>query len=488
MKFVKLSKKNLLPFVLGGIISLFFCLTAIYTLKYTSPFCRADDWRFIKIFLMPFMKGDFDFRQLWSDPTHPDPIMAILFILNAKLFNLQMNYSALGGIIFQFGSMIILIIGLVKSLYHKEKDCFNILLATIIFCLLLFSFNYTSQYEWYLVTKNYFDYFLAFILVLLINNYAIKRKEDKTILLPILIINFFHFIFSYHLAIFTNFIFYIIFIVIKLLDKNWNKRALTLLVIFISSFIASKVFLSFMILTGNSYQSLILNNAGLLLFNFFKTLQSVGIAYLSGIFNFEFLFKFGIPLKLWEILSFPILTLFLLDLLLFFKQRIYQKSIFPGFLMLLSIVFIGSVMLIRYNPSQSSGIWCLNVPRYVIIYQIGLIGFFWNIFLIVEDFLLKHPKAKMGFQIFTINLLIFIALNWGFHLQQSLKRAQYLLQVYYPETLEKMKNPDISIVNQTISGKKATIETLSFIKENSLNIYSPDFPFQLQPDTLKIKN
>lgn len=468
-------KKFKIPLISCLITLVFSILTIFYSWKFSSPFCYADDWRFIKIFLIPFQHGDLKFSQLWSDSIHPDPIAAIIFLINAKFFNLQMNYSTYVEVLFQIAIFGIFLNELRKSI--PSNNSIKILIPIIIIALIFFSFTQTSKFEWWLVTHGFLQHFLIFIFVVLTNNAVNDKKNSIKLYVLIAIINLINLIINNHFALFGNFAIILVLTIPIIFDKDIRRKFLILTALMTFCITISVIIISFLPVAGTPSKFDFSQSLILLFSNFIKTSKSVGIAYLSGIFNFDFLSsKLGVPLELWDILSIPILLLFLLSLVFFFQQKIYIKSIFPGFLMLYSLLFIFSVLLVRYNPTQERGIFCLSWDRYIVIYQFGLIGFFWNTLLIIHkiNFFRKiSPKMKYLSLSF---LAIFLFLNWGLHYNEALKRGNYLINVYYPETALKMKNEDINIVKQTIWGRNTDEETLEYIRKNKLNIFAPNFP------------
>lgn len=468
-------KKFIFPLISCLITLSFSSLAIFYSWKFSSPFCYADDWRFIKIFLIPFQQGELKFSQLWCDSIHPDPLSAISFLINAKIFNLQMNYSIYVEVLFQIAIFGLFLNELRKSIASNYS--INILIPILIIALIFFSFTQTSQYEWWLVTHGFLQHFLILIFVKLTNNAANDKKHNIKLYVLIAIINLINLIIDNHFALFGNFAIILVLTIPIIFDKNIRIKFLILTAVMIFCIAIGVTIISLLPVVETSSQFDFFQSLILLFSNFIKTSKSVGIAFLSGVFNFDFLSsKLGVSLQLWEILSIPFLLSFLLSLFFFFQQKIYIKSIFPGFLMLYSLVFIFSVLLIRYNPTQERGIFCLSWDRYIVIYQFGLIGFFWNILLLIHKInLLKKISSKIKYQCLSFFAII-LFLNWGLHYHEALKRGSYLINVYYPETALKMKNEDINIVKQTVWGRDTDEETLEYLRKNKLNIYAPNFP------------
>ena len=71
-----------------------------YTWVNANPLVHHDGWRYTELFLKPVFEGtEWSWSLLWSDH-HPQPINALLFIANAKLFDLRLDYEALGTLFF----------------------------------------------------------------------------------------------------------------------------------------------------------------------------------------------------------------------------------------------------------------------------------------------------------------------------------------------------------------------------------------------------
>jgi hypothetical protein len=486
MKLSTLFKKNQITFIIGVIILVFFSFTFIHTWRNSSPIISNDDWRFLKLFLIPFMNGELRFSQLWGDPVHPEPLSAIYFILCAKYDHLQLNYPAYFGIIFQLGMFIILVMGLFESFSHFKNRNLFVVLATIILSLIWFSFTYTTQYEWWLVTIRYVEFFFFFLVIYLINKAILGDSGKLRLYLSIAILDIFGLLISYHFAIFLNFAIIVILLISMLVDKKVNRNQLKLFGVILISLILSKLFLSNTSMPGKSYQTIVFQNFIVIITHLIKTIESVGIAYMSAILNIGVLNKIGIPIKLIEIISILTFIIFLSNLFLFFQQKIYQKSIFPGFLMIFSLAFIASVLLVKFNPTGNLGIFCLTWNRYIVMYQIGLIGFIWNSFLLLQKYQLKYPKQLKRVLVASILLIVSLSLNWGFYYHLAIRNGKYYREVLYPRITANLKSPDLTIVRQTLGEKNATKQSIQFLKENSFNIFAPDFPYQQNNDSVQV--
>ena len=72
----------------------------LFTWRHANPLVQKDGWRYTDIFLRPVFEGSgLGWKALWGDH-HPQPLNALLFIANAKVFDLRMDLEALGAILF----------------------------------------------------------------------------------------------------------------------------------------------------------------------------------------------------------------------------------------------------------------------------------------------------------------------------------------------------------------------------------------------------
>mgnify|MGYP007027637994 CR=1 FL=1 len=108
---------------------------------------KSDGWRFIDIYLIPWSEGRLELSGFFSDH-HPAPITAGLFILNAELFGLRMDYEAMFGVLFVVLSSFILI----REMGKRNLDELSVI-AVVIITMSLVSIN---VYIWSLVAVSYY--------------------------------------------------------------------------------------------------------------------------------------------------------------------------------------------------------------------------------------------------------------------------------------------------------------------------------------------
>ena len=127
----------------------FFVLAAnvlLFTYFNSVPYVKSDGWRFIDIYLIPWSEGALRFADIFKDH-HPQPLTAVLFIINAEFFGLRMDYEAIFGLMFVILSSFIL----VRELEKRNVSKFHLIVVAVISMSLLS----VNIYTWSLVTIGY---------------------------------------------------------------------------------------------------------------------------------------------------------------------------------------------------------------------------------------------------------------------------------------------------------------------------------------------
>jgi len=481
MKIKILNRNNWISIIFIFIIFLFFSQTLLYTWKTASPYCRADDWRFIDIYLKPFYNGDLQLKDLWSDPTHPLPVYATFFIGSAKYFSLQIHYIARVAIFFQLFLGILIIFSFTKSLNGSKTISLLPIIAVISLCSIIFSFIVQTPYTWAIMTSCYLGSFLVLIVGYFSDRYYL---QTKTIYYKSLI--------TIGLTLIISFLLY----------SDWTVIfCLSLLLVLIIIFCTEKIKRNKIILLGSTLIISLL--IGLFLFTFYLkqnpsnlninitdsltlftdnpilTLKSISIGMFSGILNFKwFVNTFEPGKKLYIIFSLIFMFTYLVVLVIYFTKRLYNKSILPPTMMIYSLVFILSVLFFRYNPVDN-GMLCLYWPRYIQFYQIGIIGYLWSLFLILNSVVENKPKLRNGILVLSCSITLILIVLWTNDYRINSKTSKYLKE-RYPEVScdirDKLNNNEIEIPWSNQPNRDIS-QQLKFLHDHELNVFAPNYPY-----------
>ncbi|MBU1884499.1 hypothetical protein KKB80_09620, partial [bacterium] len=149
---IELEKKTYIKVAIIFLISLILLWTfsAVYFgYDAHSSVIRADQWRFLRIYLAPIYNGTFEFRDLWCDE-HPNAFKAVIFILNAKLFDLSISLFFYVGIISKVLFIYLFVYLLNTTL--TSVTMLNRALISLIFVSIYFSIKTINEYTLPLIT------------------------------------------------------------------------------------------------------------------------------------------------------------------------------------------------------------------------------------------------------------------------------------------------------------------------------------------------
>jgi hypothetical protein len=477
-------KKNPVPIFAILIVLGLFTLVFNYSLQVAFPFCKADDWRYILLFLKPFIEHRFHILSLWQDPSHINPLYSFCFLMNAKYFNLRMDYFVYAGVISQ-----LFLSGLFSIEFYKSTSKNNVpdwikIAGVFIINLMLFSFATQICYLWGIQAILYLAMFLMIMPVAIMKNRPVVFKMGSSlkslslivILIVIPMVLFCDWVFPFFIAAI------IVFTLLMLVDKPNRKSWFWTGLLFLVTLLLTYSILRY--IQGHSTARLSKNLSTFLIdlishpVRFFTL---IGVELISGIFNEPFITN---CLGKFSFLHLSLAALFNLSylyiLILFFKRKLFKSSIIPPMLMIFALLFIGSLVVFRNNLILSNG-YSFSTPRYIIFYQVGLVGYFWSLFLIVIQKIGTYPnKSKIRF-IEIIALSIILTANWIYCYQVSVKQIPVFQRSIVRSSnciREKAENDSIVMPANIIGGKKPVSKQVKFLKENNLNVFAPNYPYQ----------
>ena len=485
MRYQVFDKHNWMNIVIVFIVFLFFLQTLIFTWKYASPFVQADDWRFISLYLKPLFNGQFQFKYLWSDPVHPQPIYAFFFVGSAKYFNLQIHYIGRAAIFSQLLLGLLITYSFLKSLSATHNLKLLSILGSISLSTIVFSFIVDTPYTWPIMSFIILCSLLGVFIVFLSGYYYNSQKYiDIKMLIIIGVTTIISYI-SYGdwIVIFCASLLLILFFVF-FLEKSKQTKILYLSSTLIIS-LAISYFFVFLFLREASRNINVDNSIsefiGFWVNSPLLMLKSIGFALFSGLVNYEwFRVLFDGAKKVYVILSLFFLVSYFATLLLYFKKRIYRQTFLPPVMMVYSFLFIVSVLFFRYNPVDH-GELCLYWPRYIQYYQIGIIGYLWSLFLIVESYLTSSTRSRKPLIILIYSLTFVLLLMWANDYYKIQTTQARWLKSKYPivssEIRNKLTNKDIKLPGLARPVRMDIQMELHFLHDNNLNVFAPDYPY-----------
>ncbi|TYO99018.1 hypothetical protein EDC39_104142 [Geothermobacter ehrlichii] len=143
MNFIKTSKS----IALRGAPYVCFLIVFAYALYVNKDVVRADQWRFLFL-IERFMDGSLSWNDLFmSHSHHVKPGYKILFILNAILFHLNLKLELLLGIVVHLLSLLLIR----ATVFGSQEDQFNSL-CYVTLCLTWFSFNQVANFTYSLLS------------------------------------------------------------------------------------------------------------------------------------------------------------------------------------------------------------------------------------------------------------------------------------------------------------------------------------------------
>lgn len=338
----------------------------LFTYYNSIPYVKADGWRFVDSFLVPWSEGGLSFSDLFNKEAHPQPLTASLFILNAELFGLRMDYEGILGVIFAILSSYVLL----RKLQLSEIDRFSMIAIAVV----MMSLVSTNVYTWSLVTIGYIQGLISLLMIFYIDNIskATYKLRDLSILAFCLLLYFFIFGDGAKLIIASV---VGVLIVAAVFERNIDYLKI-IAVIFIIYVINTQI-----------YQALGVGgiNAGKIPDGILETifthqyefLRYVGIGLLSACVNIAVISKyFNLSIIAIEITGLVVLALYVLTCFLYYRTKIYEKTRAPVVLIGMGLLTAIAGWIFRYNPEVQEPI-SANVPRYYTMYSFGLVGVIW---------------------------------------------------------------------------------------------------------------
>ena len=449
---------------------LFFFIASgyIYGEKIHSSIVRNDEWRFIRLYLMPYYEGDFSLKMLFTDQ-HAGWFDGTIFILDAKFFELAGDLFFNIGMLSKGLVLACLLIAIKRSFYN------NGFLFCIVFFLIgsiFFSLKAPVEYNWPLVTR--FNFFLLiFIIILMRVEVALLTTLDKKNLLFIIVMIVL-LLLSHRSAALIMMLSLISVLALYLMSNLITKRKIdkNLVVLFGLIFLAIMFYYLISYFVGvNKYSSVSScdNLTCLQELSIDNLAKTFPIATLSGFIKIELLRQI-IPSDKLFLLSYCIFAGYVFVFFLGLKKNIHITTIIPFVLMLYPLLFVLSVDLFRYVPNNNHFDWRIVSPRYIKTYELGVIGFVWLFIKICAD----YKKTFLNILLYFFALM-FLAI-YVYNVKTSIKMIPF-----YEKANDRAVNSlinysgDRSEIPVWVLGGDFSEDKLLFLYQNELNVFSRRF-------------
>jgi len=478
----KSNKIDLMLFLAAVFVILFFIPVFLITIKAASPYVRADDWRFVYLYLEPLFAGDFELTILWSDPVHPMPIYAFLYVLSAKLFNLQIHYIAWLSIFFQLLLGYLILKSVNKSFKNTSTKSVFLITAFVGISTYIFSFIDTQAYLWPIMTTCFVGLVLVYLAGYYTDHYlqkslnrqlTIKEYLVLGVLIVVSTLLFSDWTFIFGAALLT------VIILIIILNRTSRKKSMQISIVVTVSLIIGYIIMSFLLI--EKPRGLHCSQIGLHILrieNLLLTFKSIALGQFSGVINYKWLeqgLKFNENAIIFLALIFMFTYLFVLAF--YFYKKLYLKSILPPSMMLFSLYFLISVLIFRYNPIEE-GMFCMVIPRYVMFYQIGIIGFIWGFYLLITHQVRNSKNRIMQKSIIVFVTVLLIGI-WMIHFRIAIHKVNSI-RSKYPEVSRnirlKLHDPSVKAWWSNQPGRDINWQ-LKFLHQHKLNVFAPNYPY-----------
>ena len=421
-----------------------------------SSYIRADEWRFIDLFLYPIQNNTFNMSLLWSDH-HPQPLTVLLFICSEKYFGLTVNLYFYTGMIGKVLFIILFIYLVKKTLKTNLFNMIGIVLITSTFL----SLKSVNEYAWPLVTlSNIWNFIFLVIALYADKSYQSNSKKDYIILYFLIS---FSLVFVKDSTIINVMGLYTILILVMLYDRKYSINSILVL---ICSLMTYKLIYMGIGMHQIYTDKIILNISSL---NLLDLLNSYSIAISSGLINFHKLKHIGFGSIYSILFSYLIFINYIGVFIFYMKNKLYKKTLIPPILMMATIFFITAIIVYRFPPINHNIInWRIISPRYIKIYEIGIIAMLWALLVIVENAKLVKIK-KILYVVFSILIIINI-----YYIYNSWIFSKFIIKTN--ENAKKMllnyKNGEKNKLPIFLKGKYFSEDKLIFLKRNNLNVFN----------------
>lgn len=453
------------PQLSSHLVWIVFFLLALNVVLFTYfnalPYVKSDGWRYIDIYLIPWNEGSLGVSGFFNDH-HPAPITAGLFIINAEILGLRMDYEAMFGVLFVVLSSFVLI---------REMEKRNLgRLSVITVAIITMSLVSVNVYVWSLVAISYYMPGLFGLLVLFYIDRMAKNRiglRDLSILAMVLFLFLLMFGDSAK-SILVPVIGVFLFAVI--LERKMEYLKFVAVVV-IAILLHSEA-LDALGVSDNYSEKLMHGNLFGNIFTYFdEFLRYIGVAFMSSWGNITYHTRnFGLSVYVIEIAGLIVLMIYLVTSYFYYQSRIYEKTKIPIILIAVALITAISGWLFRYNPELHQPV-AANIPRYYMMYSFGLVGVIWTWAEYLKERTTNVRFIVNGFMVILIGSHL-AALSNGWHV------SKYIIKDIedVSEIMISHGNGDYSKdIPRHVTGAnypERYKKGIKYLKDNKLNVFS----------------
>lgn len=463
----KIRENKLFIFVL---LSVFF-IYIIYINRSAANIIFQDQYDFLG-FIERYFNGNLKFIDLWqSHMEHRTLGYNILFVINAKYFDLNTLYEMYLGSIFLVITSVLLFRQYKKSLNFDTSKLWTTF-AFIPIVLIVFSLNQWENIVFGLGMSIFLR--MMFFLLTFITFDNMLSGKSSTPFVILLTLSILLFGAGYSPAIVVSMV---LILVLKIyIDRKTSKERniKSLLTIIIASSIL------FLIYFYKIYDKNMVNNTTgitekveFILNNPIMAIKFLLSSFSSSLIGLNFLNKYFDDVGI-LILGVFVIIIYLSSLILFIKVKMYEKTYLPLLLIIYSLIIYGLILIGRLDYGVKYGM----SSRYVTDTQYGIVGATW-IFIFYLFNKIKRKIVDFKSYIFILiciflvsasQLIIFFTeWNIGPYRQENFNQLRDI--AIYPELYH---DSDFENFQYPIDKVKDGLEIL---KKNNLNVFSEDPKF-----------
>ena len=456
-----------------------------FTAVGTNPFINEDDWFFLQSVVMQFNDGQFDLRDLYRMRDHTDhalPVHKLVMLASAQWFHLDSRFQAFVGVLCAV-ILAALICWRILATVAPGRSRIGTTLVIILVLSVFFSLNSTRNYTRWLVTLGYLSLCASFLLFLAVDG-AIHRRPIS--MGKVAIATAIALVGGDDLGVLSVICSLAVLVMISIRDqrKDLLKLALCLLVVLLAyRYLVYTQLVSYV----RGYGSISLRKG--LTFFLQEPLQiykALVIPFANSVLHrphFDRLFgawgQMGHTL-----LGFAVLGLHIGAWWRYIRDRGYQITAIPCLMLLLSYLALAGIFMVRVS---AHGYDYFNSPRYMHMYQFGLVGAIWMWYLCPMQNAGVSAR-RMGNSV-TLALLIGLSAAALFSTVTAWSQVRFYSaqQRHYAKYLVKLGDEPDGVCPKiyVICGKykpEARKEMIAFLHDHNLNVFKPGDEYGLRPD------
>ena len=452
-------------------ITALFANAFFFTWENAIPMVKSDGWRFIHKYLIPWYGNTFDWRDLWSDH-HPQPVTGLLFIANAKLLDLRMDYEAALGLMFSL-PLILLLSRHIHSLRlpHDRPVPRDVLILLTVAIIL--SLTSTGVYTWSLVTLGFIHTMLAVYILMRLNTLAQNDNGIVSFTITSCVLAAFIVLFGTLAKLYIYAALLICLLAFALeRRKNWLYPPAAIFAGISISVITNRLIGSHSSYTETTLFSTLVDNIRYA----HEYILYIGVGLSSAWANLALLSrKFNLGETGIIAMGCTVLLIYASTLYMIIKHKIYKITFLPPAFIFVALISALGAAIYRFDPSTQTPI-SANVPRYYLVYAVGLIGILWAWFIY-----LRTETRPNSVKNIVIILYCIVAISQIVSTRAAWKQSPSIKKVIVTTTeiMTRNSNGDLSVRPPAFIVNKHYPDTylsaLEFMKENQLNIFSSGY-------------